>query len=499
MFKFIDAQKLSDLFIFQKGDPVVFTTSYFLFFFFLLLVVYRIVSKYKSLRVYTLLLFSFFFYYKAVGLYFIILLLSASINFYSGNLIASTQSVAKRKILLIGALIINIGVLMYFKYTNFFIGIINDINLGSLDLIDIFVPVGISFFTFKAMTYVLNIYMEWMEPVSSLRDFTLFVSFFPNILAGPIDRADEFLPQIDKEYKITKSELGTAVFLIITGLFKKAVIADYIGLNFVDRIFDSPMRYTGVENLLAAYSYALQLWCDFSGYTDMALGVALLLGFKLRENFNYPYKATSIADFWRRWHMSLSSWLLDYMFRPLQMKFRNLKTIGNALALFITFVVIGLWHGANWTFVVFGVIHGTYLAVSIFTKKIRKKFYDKTGLTNKKFVRFFQILITFQLVVFADIFFRATSLSTAFDMINQIFTYFHAEVFLQFVEGYKAICALVVLGYVLHYLPKTVAIKTEELVIKSPLVLQAGLLAAMIWVAVQFRFADLQPFLYFQF
>ncbi len=499
MFYWIDTQRLLDLFVYQKHDPVVFTTSYFLFFFFIVLVVYRLFASKKNLRIYSLIIFSLFFYYKATGYYFFILFFTTLLNFYIGNWIGGTESQSKRKWLLIISIVVNIAVLFYFKYTNFFIGILNDISVGQLNPLDIFVPVGISFYTFKAMSYVLDIYFETMEPVKSLRDFTLFVSFFPNILAGPIDRASEFLPQIEQEYKVTKRDVSMAVFLIIVGLFKKTVIADYIGLNFVDRIFDSPLRYTGVENLMAAYGYALQLWCDFSGYTDMALGVGLLLGFKLRENFNYPYKATSIADFWRRWHMSLSTWLLDYLFKPLQMKFRNLRNFGNALALFITFTVIGIWHGANWTFILFGVIHGTYLATSIFTKKLRKKFCDKTGLTNTKFLKVFQIFFTFQLVVLADIFFRAASVGTALDMFKQIFTFFHSEVFIQFVKGYTEIFGLVILGYVLHYLPESVAKKTQELLFKTPVVVLAVLLTLMIWLTIQFKFADLQPFLYFQF
>jgi D-alanyl-lipoteichoic acid acyltransferase DltB (MBOAT superfamily) len=420
-------------------------------------------------------------------------------NFYLGKWIGATENGRGRQWILILSIGLNIGLLGYFKYTNFFIQIINDLKLGQINPLEIFLPVGISFYIFKALSYIIDIYLENMEPIKSVRDFSLFIFYFPTLLAGPIERASNFLPQVEEDIKLSKEEIGTAIFLIMSGLIKKVVIADYIGLNFVDRIFDSPLRYTGVENLMAAYAYALQLYTDFSGYTDMALGISLLMGYRLTDNFNAPFKSISIAEFWRRWHITLSSWCLDYIFRPLQMKFRGMKNFGNALALFITFTLIGLWHGSNWTFIVFGVIHGTYLATSIFTRNIRSAFYEKFGLTNSRIVKFFQWLFTFQLIVFAAIFFRAPKVEDALDILKQIFTFFHGEVFAQFVSGYTLIFGLIIFGYFIHFIPEKWKTRTELFVINTPLLGKSIMLAAVIWLVVQFRFADLQPFLYFQF
>jgi len=499
MFNYIDLEKLKYLFTYDKLDPLVFTSSLFLFCFLALLLLYRLVNRSKGSRIILLLLFSVFFYYKASGIYFLFLFLVSFLNFFLGKWMFKTESRTGKRWVLTVALVLNLGMLVYFKYTNFFIQIYNDLRSATVEPLQIILPIGISFFIFKALSYVLDIYYENMEPVKSVRDFTLYIFYFPTLLAGPIERASNFLPQVDEDIKLTKEMIGTAVFLIMSGIIKKVVIADYIGINFVDRVFDSPLRFTGVENALAAFAYSLQLYTDFSGYTDMALGISLLLGYRLTDNFNAPFKATSIAEFWRRWHITLSSWLLDYLFKPLQMKFRSMRNFGNALALFITFTVIGLWHGANWTFIVFGVIHGTYLATSIFTRKLRQSFYKKTGLGNNKIIKFLQWLMTFILVVFANIFFRAQDLQFAKDMLSQIFTFFHAEVFAQFVQGYKLIFALIIIGYGLHFLPEKWKDWSRELVIKTPLVGKAVFLTIVIWLAIQFRFADLQPFLYFQF
>ena len=499
MLHYIDINKLKLLFVFDKTDPLVFTSSMFLFSFFILLALYRLFYKSKPIRIYLLIIFSIYFYYKASGVYFLLLFLITFLNYFAGKWIGATKLGGKRRAIFIAAILANIGLLTYFKYTNFFIQIVNEVKGTQITPLDIFIPVGISFIIFKALSYVIEIYLENIEPVKSVRDFTLFVFYFPTLLLGPIERASNFLPQIEEDNKLTKEMIGTALFLIVCGLIKKVVIADYIGINFVDRVFDSPKMFTGVENLIAAYAYALQLYTDFSGYTDMALGISLLLGYRLTDNFNAPFKATSIADFWRRWHITLSSWCLDYLFKPMQMKFRNMKLAGNALALFITFTIIGLWHGPSWTYIAFGAIHGFYMGFSVFTKKLRTKFYKKTGLADSKVVKFIQWFITFQLVVFAFVIFRSPSLSLAGDILKQIFSFFHSEVFLQFVKGYKLIISLILGGFIVQFLPESVKDKTRSIVINSSMPGKVALLVVVIWVVIQFRFADLQPFLYFQF
>lgn len=495
----IDFSKLFRLFVYDPADPLLFNSSLFLFLFFGLLILYWLFRKQTNLRIFTLIIFSLFFYYKASGIFFLLLIASAGINFYAGKIIHNAKAGTGRRIIFIVTLLLNLGALAYFKYTNFFIQIINDLHAGKIEPLQILLPIGISFFTFKALSYVIDIYMEALEPVESFRDFSLFIFFFPNILAGPIDRAADFLPQVKSGNEISKDDVGKALLLIISGLFKKAVIADYISLNFVSRVFDAPTRFTGVENLLAVYGYTLQIYCDFSGYSDMAIGIALLLGFRLMDNFNSPYQATSVAEFWRRWHISLSTWLLDYLFRPLQMKFRNLKIAGNAAALFITFTVCGFWHGASWAFIFWGALHGSYMVISLFTKNIRTAFYKKLKIENSVFVKIFQVVVTFHLLAFAWIFFKVPNFQTGLDMLNQIRLYYHGEVFVQFIAGYKAVFVIMVAGFLLHFVPKKIEIKTGQLLGRIPVVGQAVVLALVIWLVVQVQSAELQPFIYFQF
>ena len=343
MLQYFDLNKLKLLFVYDKTDPLVFTSSMFLFAFFILLLLYRLLYKNKSARIYLLIIFSAFFYYKASGIYFLLLFVVSFLNYYMGKWIDAVQNRKGRYWLFLLSILLNIGLLIYFKYTSFFIQVINDVRGSQIAPLDIFLPLGISFITFKALSYVIEIYLENIKPVNSIRDFTLFIFYFPTLQLGPIERASNFLPQVEEDNPVSKEMIGTAVFLIMCGLLKKVVIADYIGINFVDRVFETPLRFTGVENLIAAYSYTLQLYMDFSGYTDMALGISLLLGYKLTDNFNAPFKALSIPDFWRRWHITLSSWCLDYIFKPLQAKFRNMNLFGNALALFITFLSISFF------------------------------------------------------------------------------------------------------------------------------------------------------------
>jgi len=397
------------------------------------------------------------------------------------------------------SLLFNLGILGYFKYSNFFIQIINDLQLGNIEFFDLLLPLGISFYTFKSLSYILDIYLEKMEPSTSFRDYFLFVTFFPNILSGPIDRAIDFLPQVQKKYSLSKKDIATGLVLIMMGLIKKIMIADYICLNFVDRVFDSPVRYTGVENLLAVYGYALQLYCDFSGYSDIAIGIALLLGFRLMENFNYPFKAKSISDFWRRWHISLSSWLLEYVFRPLQLGLRNWRKAGNITALVITFVLVGFWHGASWAFLFWGLLHGIYMGIGLLVQGPKRKFYNKYKLSNSKIFGAIQIFVTFNLVAFSFIFFRASDLSSAIEVIEQIIYYFKPSVFVQFAESFTPTFVLIFIGFLFHFLPSSLLDKSIEAFSKVNVLVQAIILTLVIWLVSQVQYADLQPFIYFQF
>src|SRR5690606_35141846 len=265
-------------------------------------------------------------------------------------------------------------------------------------------PIGISFFTFQSLSYTIDVYRKDLTPTRSLLDYAFFVSFFPLLVAGPIVRASYFLPQLQQPLLVTREAFGRGVFLILAGLVKKAVIADYISVNFVDRVFDNPALYSGLENLLAVYGYALQIYCDFSGYSDMAIGIALLLGFQFPNNFNFnsPYRSLSITEFWRRWHISLSTWLRDYLYISLGGNRRGrLRTYLNQ---FITMVLGGLWHGASLRFLLWGAMHGVGLAVH----KIWMSWTKNTWLGRSSWAgSFLSWILTFHFVCFTWIFFRA--------------------------------------------------------------------------------------------
>ena len=259
-----------------------------------------------------LLLASVLFYAYGEPVYIILLFISTLLNYFCACGIDRFRN--HRKGILVLAVICNLGILIVFKYTDFILGMVNSVTGLHLPLPQIRMPIGISFFTFQSLSYTIDVYRKDITPLTNLLDYAFYVSFFPQLVAGPIVRARDFIPQIRRPLFVSHEMFGRGIFLIASGLFKKAIISDYISVNFVERIFDNPTLYSGVENLMGVYGYALQIYCDFSGYSDMAIGIALLLGFHFNKNFDSPYKSASITEFWRRWHISLSSWLKDYLY-----------------------------------------------------------------------------------------------------------------------------------------------------------------------------------------
>lgn len=479
-----------ELIKYNPAEPMIFNSGFFLFLFLGCIVFYQFFVHDKKSRVVYLLLISIYFYYKSSGVYFYLLILSSIIDFHAGRMIFNSTKKSTRRILLILSLVTNFGILGYFKYTNFFLDSMNSIFSSGFDSMEIFLPVGISFFTFQSLSYTIDIYRKNLEPEENFTNFLFFVSFFPQLVAGPIVRAKDFLPQIHQKIQINQKDIGRATYLIMAGLFKKAIVADFISINFVDRVFEMPLRYTGLENLFAIYGYALQIYCDFSGYSDMAIGLALMLGFKLPINFDSPYQSASITEFWRRWHISLSTWLKDYLYIPLGGNRKGKKRqYGNLL---ITMLLGGLWHGAAWKFVIWGGIHGLALAVEKLLG-IPKK------INRSKLSRVIGIIVTFHIVCFCWIFFRAQTFQSGFDMINQILFFFNGEIIWQFITGYTSVLAMIGVGFVLHFIPPSIELRTEKFIGSFPIYGKAALLTAIIWLVFQVQSTDIQPFIYFQF
>ena len=284
-------------------------------------------------------------------------------------------------------------------------------------------------------------------------------------------------------------------YFIAIGLFKKAVISDYISLNFVDRIFDNPSLYSGVENLLGVYGYTLQIYCDFSGYSDMAIGIALLLGFRFPMNFNAPYRSESITDFWRRWHISLSSWIRDYIYISLGGNRKG--KVRQYVNLIITMLLGGLWHGASLNFVAWGGMHGVALALHKWAREHvfrHDKHYHSTGLRW-----LLSVLLTFHFVAFCWIFFRNHTFEASWTMITQIATNFHPELFEQVVTGYWIVFAMMLFGYVTHFVPDTFQARCVRVLEWGGVVLCALLITAVIYLVIQVKSSEIQPFIYFQF
>ena len=427
-----------------------------------------------------------------------LLIFAATSDFLIAQGIYRVRSRAAKRWLVVLSVMVNLGMLGYFKYTNFLVDIANQMfGQGFLQFQNIFLPVGISFFVFQSMSYTIDIYRGQLKPLGNWCDYLFYLSFFPQLVAGPIVRARDFIPQIRRNpVVVTREMFGTGVFLILTGLFKKAIISDYISLNFVDRIFDEPLLYSGFECLAGIYGYALQIYCDFSGYSDMAIGIALLLGFRFPKNFDAPYKSATITEFWRRWHISLSSWLRDYLYISLGGNRKGkLRTYGNLL---VTMVLGGLWHGAAIRFILWGTLHGVALALHKLWMAVVPG-AKATGAQMHWWSRAAGVFFTFNLVCLGWLMFRAESMQTVELMLHQIFSNFNVPMIPQVIAGYAGVFALIGAGYLLHLMPGCVDRAAQRLVANAPLVLQVVMAAAMIWCVMQIKSSDIQPFIYFQF
>lgn len=490
----IDVSKVVDLFVYDGQNPLMFNTGLFLFLFVGFIWIYRLLARRDTLRIYFGILFSLYFYYKSSGLCFLLLLFVALSDYSLGRLLGWVSWKWMRRFFVLMSMAVNLGMLCYFKYTNLLLGTIADFTREPFEPLDIVLPIGISFFTFRSLSYIIDVYRRQMSPVTSLRDYVFYLSFFPPLAAGPVVRAKDFVPQIHRPLEITPMLLGEGLFLVMCGLIKKVVISDYISVNFVDRIFDNPMLYTGFENLMGVYGYTLQIYCDFSGYSDMAIGIALLMGYRFKINFDSPYKSGSITEFWRRWHISLSSWLRDYLYISLGGNRRGkIRTYFN---LFITMVLGGLWHGASWLFVIWGAWHGVLLIVH----KVYRRIFpvakdDRPGIIR----HFFHVLLTFHVVAAGWIFFRSPSLDVAGQIFTQIFTNFRPEAIPSFVSGYAVIFVALVVGYLLHFAPHRWSQWLQRELSWSPLVVKAAILALVLFFVLQVRSSELVPFIYSQF
>lgn len=379
----------------------------------------------KRFRWLVLLLGSWYFYLTLKHLpLLLILLLVTAVTYLSGLLLGRCRNAGARRIVFWCGVTANLLVLICMKYLPFLAKNLNVLFHGlsvgiTLPEFTPVIAIGVSYFVFQAISYLIDTYLEMIEPEPHPGILALYLSFFPKLLQGPIERAEDLIPQLRVPFRFDQQNFRAGFLTFCWGLFKKAVVADRLAL-YVNTAYGDIYAHSGLPLLLATYLYALQIYYDFSGYTDMALGSARMFNIRLTQNFNTPYLATSVADFWRRWHISFSRWILDYIFKPLQFLWRDWRQSGVAAALLVTFLVSGLWHGASWCFVVWGGLHGVYLAASVFYKPLQKKIYRRLGVEKSRWLTLWQMMVTFHLVSLAWIFFRSATLQDAWYVLTHL-------------------------------------------------------------------------------
>jgi D-alanyl-lipoteichoic acid acyltransferase DltB (MBOAT superfamily) len=357
--------------------------------------------------------------------YIVLILASTAADYFAGLKMGEMKTKAKRKPYLIFSLIVNLGLLFSFKYFNFFNDsvrvVFDQFNIFySIPHFNVLLPVGISFYTFQTLSYSIDVYRGKKKPERHLGIFALYVAFFPQLVAGPIERSTRLLPQLVKKYNLDYNRIIDGLQLMMWGFFKKLVIADRVA-HLVNKVYNDPTSFTGAAFILATYFFAFQIYCDFSGYSDIAIGAARVFGIDLMKNFKRPYFADSIRDFWKRWHISLSTWFRDYFYKTLGgNKVTKWRWYYNIL---IVFVISGLWHGANWTFLIWGGLHGSYYLISYWTASLRSSVNTWMRLDRLPVLqKIIRVFITFNLVSFAWIFFRANTVTDAFYIISNIYT-----------------------------------------------------------------------------
>jgi len=562
----------SNLFSFDDKFPLLFTQFYFWAFFALVFTGLTFLKNKTLLRNVFLMFASLFFYFKTSGLFVILLLFTTLTCFIVGKKIDLTSDIKKRRRLVFLGVFINLLLLAYFKYAYFFTSVYNSMFHTHFEVVNylalwvnhfsgssvfrvdhIVLPVGISFYTFQSISYVIDVHRKRISHTPNFFDFGFFVSFFPGLVAGPIIRANQFMPQLYKKFFLGRKQFGIAVFWILNGLIKKLILSDYLAVNFVDRVIENPQFFTSFENLSAIFVYSLQVYADFSGYTDIAIGVAMLMGFYMPKNFASPYKATNPGDFWRRWHISLSTWLKDYLYIPLGGNRKGkLRTHANSM---ITMLLGGLWHGASWNFVIWGGLNGlgiltfkgwrilnnlkrlqitlcifllslilylffpfpvfkiawiwtgiiflgaliTYLYIDIFEKK-----------TLHKVNYAWSIFLTFIFITFTRLFFRSGSnldpaeqsthaWKTAKTMVNQIGGSWNWAQIPEIVLTYKVVFLLFAFGMFIHWLPERWKRWYRLSFTLLPTWVIGVVIVMTVFIVYQFITSDLQPFIYFQF
>ena len=475
---------------YDSTSPMLFSSGLFWTLFLIFLPIYSLLKDSRRKMITFVIVFSLYFYYKSSGFFFLLLVATSFIDWQISHFIYRSKEKKKKKLFAVLSIIISLSVLAYFKYANFFVWNWSQIIGSNFQPQDIILPVGISFYTFQSISYIVDVYKGHIQSTKTWLEYLFFLSFFPALVAGPIVRADKFLPQLKANKRVTYEDVYSGLWLIITGIIKKAIIADYIA-QYNDLIFSNPTGYSGFESLMGIIGYTVQIYCDFSGYSDMAIGLALIMGFKLGDNFLLPYQSTNVTEFWRSWHISLSSWLRDYLYIPLGGNRKG--TFRTYLNNFITMLIGGLWHGAAWKFVFWGGMHGIGLAVHKACKPILKKIPDNI------FTKSIFWFITISFVSLLWVFFRADSFTDSVAVISNVFVNFNVDHIIPFFKERYVWGIMVLIIIITHAIPLDYYKKISSLFVKSPWILKWIIFVIVVQFVIEFMGEDVAPFIYFQF
>ena len=475
---------------YEADHPMLFSSGLFWVLFLIFLPVYALLRSRRQQMVVYVVAFSLYFYYKSSAWFFMLLIITSVLDWCLSRIMSDTRKLWKRRLCLWLSIGMSLSILGFFKYANFFLWNWNQMVEGNFQPLDIILPVGISFYTFQSISYIVDVYKGRVSPTETWIEYLFFLSYFPALVAGPIVRAAYFLPQIQNRDHASREEMAAGLWLIILGLVKKAVVADYIA-QYNDLIFASPTGYSGLESLMGVVGYVVQIYCDFSGYSDMAIGISAIMGFRLTRNFNFPYKSRNLTDFWRRWHISLSTWLRDYVYIPLGGNRRGtLRTYVNN---FLTMLVGGLWHGAAWKFVIWGGMHGVGLIVHKALRPWLVKIPDTWPVKAASWT------LTMAYVSFLFIFFRAASFEDAWLIIRNIFGNFDIAYLAPFVRVRYVWLIFVAMIIAVHSLPTRWINAAGDWFVRAPFGAKLAVFIVAVQLVVQFMSEDVMPFIYFQF
>ena len=475
---------------YEADHPMLFSSGLFWVLFLIFLPVYALLRSRRLQMVVYVVAFSLYFYYKSSAWFFMLLIITSVLDWCLSRIMSDTRKLWKRRLCLWLSIGMSLSILGFFKYANFFLWNWNQMVEGNFQPLDIILPVGISFYTFQSISYIVDVYKGRVSPTETWIEYLFFLSYFPALVAGPIVRADYFLPQIQNRDHASRQEMAAGLWLIILGLVKKAVVADYIA-QYNDLIFASPTGYSGLESLMGVVGYVVQIYCDFSGYSDMAIGISAIMGFRLTRNFDFPYKSRNLTDFWRRWHISLSTWLRDYVYIPLGGNRRGtLRTYVNN---FLTMLVGGLWHGAAWKFVIWGGMHGVGLIIHKALRPWLVKIPDTWPVKAASWT------LTMAYVSFLFIFFRAASFEDAWLIIRNIFGNFDIAYLAPFVRVRYVWLIFVAMIIAVHSLPTRWINAAGDWFVRAPFGAKLAVFIVAVQLVVQFMSEDVMPFIYFQF